>query len=369
MRVAAKDLLAAAASMIPANDTPPEFAKLSAAASKMLKAARAGDAAGQAIDSALDDMKTSASLLNSSIIFAQAGQLEPPADAASLAASILNQKLAAAVAAAQQAVASMPAAAKGGTKTQLGAATGTLANRVKHLTGASISAASKCPDGGAQLSLLTAAKALALATQQLALACSQANRKPSAEAVQALTNAFNSAQSAVLQLKEVSSAGALTAAGRGGSQDTASARAAIAAAMNQAGSVPNCSAHDLVNAIRRVAEATAHFVYAQNDAAASVGLNSLADSFCTLANAARGVLHLTFDPTIKNGMNGAIADLGAAVLALIDAGQKDRQDNTVLAQLEQSAGGVTKKLSDMVALVNKYVPSTSPQTDCNHVRN
>jgi talin len=327
------------------------YAATSKAAADILKSVKKGAVAESAIDNAVELMKNATSTLNSNIIFAQASQLEASPAAATISVGAAQQHLGNATKAVHQYAAALAEAAKGN-QLQYAHAAAMLSNTIKLLADAAIMAASKTADNVGQQNILTAAKALAIAAQQVTLSGREAQRKPSEASLSSLGSALESVSGGIQQLAETAAAASADAARA--EQQYDNAKGELSTIVLGGDNDQSATPQDLVANAKSLTKSVSELVYAQNQESAATALQEAVGAIRrTFAGARGAATRLTQDPNVRTGLLGAANKIGQALSELFEAAKLDRNDDNAVVRLEQCSATVTSALAEFMSYVNK----------------
>jgi talin len=337
------------------------FAGASKAASDLLKAVRRGNVAEIAVDNALELIKQQATLLNNSIIFAQANQLEPTADAATVSVGGAQQAVSSTAQGVSQQLGALAQAAQSGNQVAYANASAGLANSIKHLAEATIRIASKVPDSTSQQNILTAGKAVAITGQQAIIAGREVQRKPTDTTYQALSAAYESGNAALAQLTEVagSAIGDLAASEKALEQ----AKIEISAAMMGQEVDNDATPADLVAVAKQLTQSVSEIAFAQNADAASSAVQTAVEGIRRLFPATRGAGRLTPNPALKAGLVTGATKIAGCITDLLENAKLNRSDDVAMAKIESSAMNTTASIGEYVRIVNQLPNANNLQVE------
>lgn len=326
------------------------FDQVSQVSAAVLKAIKSGATGEVLIDNAIELVKEAVTNLNRNTIFAQAAQLEPSADMATVSVTAARAQLAT-LAKKIAADAGAMAEATRRPQEQFGASAKVLAESVHAMGAYAVKSAAKLPDNVAQQNLLTAAKAAAIASQQLIMTGRETQRSANPTTLQQLTQSVETTKNCVEQLLQVSeSASAEAAKAEKGLED---AKLGVQAAIDGFDQFQGAQAEDVIRAAKDVTKAVSELVFAQNQEATTTAANQLVDANKSLLAASRGASALTQDSNVKKALVGSSTSVATNSIGLLESCKLNRDDEQAQAKIEECSSSVTSALADLVKALNQ----------------
>ena len=326
------------------------FEQSSQVSASVLKAVKSGATGEMLIDGAIERVKEAVTNLNRNTIFAQAAQMEAFPDMATVSVTAARAQLATlAKNIAMQAAAMAEATRRN--QEQFGAAAKELSDAVLAMGTYTIKSASKLPDNVSQQNLLTAAKAAAIASQQLIMTGRETQRAANPTTLQQLTQSVDMTRNCIDQLLQVSeNASAEAARGEKGLED---AKQAVQTAIEGFDAFQGAQAEDVIRAAKDLTRAVSELVFAQNQEASSAAATQLVDANKTLLATSRGASALTPDGNVKKALVGASTNVAQNSIHLLESCKLNREDEIAQNKIEECSSAVTASLADLVKAINQ----------------
>jgi talin len=326
------------------------FDQSSQVSAAVLKALKSGATGEMLIEQAIERAKDAVVTLNRNTIFAQAGQLEPAPDMATVSVTAARAQLATLAKNIATQAAQMAEATRRNQE-QFGAAARELAETVHIASTYTVKAATKLPDNVSQQNLLTAAKAAAIASQQLIMTGRETQRNANPTTLQQLTQSVDTTRTCIDQLLQVSeNASAEAARGEKGLED---AKIAVQAAMDGFEAFQGAQAEDVIRAAKDITHAVSELVFAQNQEAATIAAGQLVEANKTLLATSRGASALTTDPAVKKALVGSSTNVAGASIQLLESCKLNREDEQAQNKIFECSSSVTAALSELVKAINQ----------------
>eukprot|EP01125_Pyxidicula_operculata_P006605 TRINITY_DN227_c1_g1_i1.p1 TRINITY_DN227_c1_g1~~TRINITY_DN227_c1_g1_i1.p1 ORF type:complete len:2471 (-),score=884.91 TRINITY_DN227_c1_g1_i1:132-7544(-) len=327
------------------------FNDTNTAIAQLLAAAKKGAVGEVMMDRAIEDINGSITKLNTSSIFAQAGQLEADKSAMTSTIAKLQQDLAAA----SQNLGQMSAAVSKSTRAneeELGKTAAQLAQAVASVADMSTKTASRMPDNLGQQDVLSSAKTLAIASHQLILAAKDAQRLPNDNTAQqtlvASQNAINESINNLATVVQRSSAEV-----QRGERELESSKQQISQALKNIKPNPKATAEDVVQSARQVLAATGELVFASNQEEMIQAGKTSVNSVQGLLYAAGGAAKLSPDAGVQRGIQSAAENVAKSMCELIEVAKLDRSNDQSLPKLEAASGKVTGDINSLIDNLKK----------------
>ncbi len=313
---------------------------------ELITAAKKGAVGEMMMDKAIEDIDAATGNLNTTSIFAQAGQLEVPKEALS---ATMQQLEAGLVTAAKKIVTLCAHLNRSATMSEegMGKLARDLAACVTDVSNKAIQAASRVPDSISQQDILSSAKAVAIATHQILLSGKDVQRTPGDKtAVDTLNSSQTGVAEAVNQL--VNTTKGASAEFARGEMELENAKKAIEKVIQHTPGQLGAKPEDVLASLRMITDATANIVFASNQEDLVKAAKEASAGVDKMMNAARGAAQLSTDPAIRNGIATSCRETARAMLNLLEAGKLNRQDPSTQSKLEEASGGVTNSIQNVV---------------------
>eukprot|EP01130_Rhizamoeba_saxonica_P013799 TRINITY_DN5926_c0_g1_i1.p1 TRINITY_DN5926_c0_g1~~TRINITY_DN5926_c0_g1_i1.p1 ORF type:complete len:2517 (-),score=746.62 TRINITY_DN5926_c0_g1_i1:47-7120(-) len=325
--------------------------EISAKIGGLLNSAKKGAIGEILIEKALEEISESVQLLDTSSIFAQAGQLDVDPGVQKLSISILESELSSAANKLAKGASDLNNAARGSDE-DLGAAATGLAHSVGCVSESTINAVSRITDAESQQNALSAAKFLAIASQQLLLAGKEFQRIPGDRGAQeTLAQSYKSIGDNISNLVGIIQANAVAAAR--GERELEGSKQQILALLDNIPGKKNSAPEDIIFASKDVSNAIAAILFAstQEDMIESgrksfLGIRRLLNSVVSVAEPFK-------EENLKNNVIDAAKETALIMCDLIDAGKLNRKDPDTIKQLESASRAVTASIHNTIEALNE----------------
>ena len=326
------------------------FEHVSQVSAAVLKALKSGATGEVLIDNAIERVKEAVTNLNRNTLFAQAAQLEASPDMATVSVTAARAQLATLAKKIATDAATMADSVRG-TQEKFGGAAKPLADAVHELGIYSVKVAAKLPDNVSQQNLLTAAKAAAIASQQLIMTGRETQRNANPTTLQQLTQSVETTKNCVEQLLQVSeNASAEAARGEKGLED---AKQAVQAAIDGFDQFQGAQAEDVIRAAKDVTKSVSELCFAQNQEATTTAAAQLVDANKALLAASRGASALTPDSNVKKALVGSSTSVASNSMNLLESCKLNREDEQAQSKIEEASSSVTSALAELVKALNQ----------------
>lgn len=326
------------------------FDSASQVSASVLKALKSGATGEMLIEQAVERVKEAIVQLNRNTIFAQAAQLDPSPDMATVSVGAARQQLANLAKAIAVSAATLAESTRS-SQEAFGASAKDLAGGVWQMANYAIKAASKLPDNISQQNVLTAAKAAAISSQQLIVTGRETQRTANPSTLQQLTQCVETTKNCIDQLLQVSENASAEAAR--GEKDLEDAKQQVAAAVLGFEVYQGAQAEDVIRAAKDLTRAVSELVFAQNQEATTTAAGQLVDCNKRLLAASRGASALTQDANVKQSLIGSATGVANASGNLLESCKLNREDEQAQAKIEEASSSVTAALSDLVKAINQ----------------
>jgi talin len=322
------------------------FNAANGAIGELITASKKGAIGEVMMDQAIEDIGKATANLNTTSIFAQAGQLEVPKEASSATMQSLESGL---LTSAKKLLALCGGLDKSTqvTEEQLGKLAKDIAICVTETSNNAVNTASRVPDSISQQDILNSAKAVAIATQQILLSAKDVQRSPSDNtALQTLNVSQTGVAEAVNQLITTTK-GASEEFARG-ELELENAKKAIEKVIQNTPGTTGAKPEDVIAALRTVTDATANIVFASNQEELIKAAQEASSGVEKMMNTARGAAQLTQDTNVRNNLASSCREAARQMVNLLETGKLNRQDPATQAKLEESSGAVTNSIQNVV---------------------
>eukprot|EP00029_Vermamoeba_vermiformis_P010761 TRINITY_DN573_c0_g1_i1.p1 TRINITY_DN573_c0_g1~~TRINITY_DN573_c0_g1_i1.p1 ORF type:complete len:2463 (-),score=953.41 TRINITY_DN573_c0_g1_i1:48-7436(-) len=322
------------------------FNAANTAIGELITASKKGAIGEVMMDQAVEDIGKATANLNTTSIFAQAGQLEVPKEASAATMQSLENGL---LSSAKKLLSLCGGLDKSTQISEegLGKIAKDIAASVTETANNAINTASRVPDSISQQDILNSAKAVAIATQQILLSAKDVQRSPSDNtALQTLNVSQTGVAEAVNQLINTTK-GASEEFARG-ELELENAKKAIEKVIQHTPGTTGAKPEDVIAALRTVTDATANIVFASNQEELIKAAQEASTGVEKMLNTARGAAQLTQDTNLRNNLAGSCREAARQMVNLLETGKLNRQDPATQAKLEESSGAVTNSIQNVV---------------------
>ncbi len=322
------------------------FNAANGAIGELITASKKGAIGEVMMDQAVEDIGKATANLNTTSIFAQAGQLEVPKEASAATMQSLETGL---LTSAKKLLSLCGGLDKSTqvSEEELGKIAKDIAACVTETANNAINTASRVPDSISQQDILNSAKAVAIATQQILLSAKDVQRSPSDNtALQTLNVSQTGVAEAVNQLITTTK-GASEEFARG-ELELENAKKAIEKVIQHTPGTTGAKPEDVIAALRTVTDATANIVFASNQEELIKAAQEASSGVEKMMNTARGAAQLTQDTNIRNNLANSCREAARQMVNLLETGKLNRQDPATQAKLEESSGAVTNSIQNVV---------------------
>lgn len=313
---------------------------------KLIAALKRGAFGEVMCDNAIASVQKSITHVNTTALFAQAGQLE--ADKAALSLTIL-QLQDALVAAATSVGTSSRSVSDATKKTQdaLGNEATTLAKHYADVTTHAIRTASRAKDSAVQQDLLAATKTLGLRSYQLLLAAKDVERAPTdSTVISTLSQATTGVQEAVSAL--CTTAAAVVEAAGLGERELENARKAVMALIQSAHGYDLAAPEDVLKNARDASVAIQNLVFAFSQEEIVAGAQKALGCVDRLLNSAVTVSKAAPTPLAGKKIMDSVTQTAQAMAALFEVAKLSVEDPETQAKREASSAAATTALEEVV---------------------
>jgi talin len=322
------------------------FNAANASIGELMTAAKKGAVGEMMMDEAIEAINAATGDLNTTSIFAQAGQLDVPKEVLS---STMQQLETGLVASAKKIVTLCAHLNRSATMSEegLGKLARDLAACVTDMSNKSIQTASRVPDSISQQDILSCAKAVAIATHQILLSGKDVQRTPADKtAMDTLNSSQTGIAEAVNQLINTTK-GASEEFARG-EMELENAKKAIEKVIQHTPGTLGAKPEDVLSALRMITDSTANIVFASNQEDLVKAAKEASAGVDKMMNAARGAAQLSQDTAVRNAIASSCRETARSMLTLLEAGKLNRQDPTTQGKLEEASGTVTNSIQNVL---------------------
>jgi len=233
---------------------------------------------------------------------------------------------------------------------------------ITNLAQHAVNAASRILDDKAQQELLSAAKMLTLNAEQILLAAKDVHRLPDDKTAKStLTDAQEQMKSNVQKMFDTSERSAAEAVK--GERALEDARKKIQGVMTNIPGHQGANGESVIKAVRQVVNSTAEIVFApsQDDIIASSA--KCADATILLLNVGKTASTLSPDPNVQKELVTSVVNVANSILALMETGKLNRQDQNTQPKLEAAAEHVTAQVQALETALRKLPNSENLSVD------
>jgi talin len=319
---------------------------LPAEAAKLVDALRRGAVGEILCENAIASIQTSVGQINTSSIFAQAGQLEVERTVAATPLTKLQDSLVASANEVANLSKSVADASQKGQDAVGQSATG-FAQKMAVLATAATNFASRIQDPSVQQEILSSAKFVGIRSQQLVLVSKEKEAVANQTAADAsVAQAHESVIGAANTLSNA--AQRATSSADAGNRELDNARKSILALLQGVPGYDSASFDDVIKATKDVAAAVAGLVFAGTPQEISAACQKAVVSTDALLNAAKTAARTCADAATAKAIVECSQAAGRAMVDLIDVCKLNRSDADTQSKREDSSGRVSKALADIV---------------------